>query len=219
VGNLGVGNSQAAGINDSGQVVGNSWTTDGSDRAFLSTGGNLYDLGQIGGPGGASYAYAINNHSLVTGQASGGIGGNYDAFLYTGMPGIDGNMYDLGNLGGSSEGWAINNAGQVVGDSYLADGTTDVAFLYSGGDRITDLGGTMIDLNTLIANGSDTQTLGDWTLEAAYGINDNGDIIGYGINPSGQTEAFELSVPEPASFSLLGVGALALLRRRRRVLQ
>jgi probable HAF family extracellular repeat protein len=209
VGNLGVGNSQAAGINDSGQVVGNSWTTDGSDRAFLSTGGNLYDLGQIGGPGGASYAYAINNQGLITGQASGGIGGNYDAFLYSGS----GPMTDLGDLGGSSEAWAINNAGQIVGDSYLSDGITDDAFLYSGGDPITDLGGTMTDLNSLIPAGS------GWQLVAAYGINDNGDIVGYGIY-DGQTEAFELTpVPEPASFSLLGIGALALLRRRRRAQQ
>jgi len=217
LGNLdpGVGNSSAAGINDSGQVVGNSWTTDGSDRAFLYSGGTMTDLGQIGGPGGASYAYAINNHGLITGQASGGIGGNSDAFLYSGS----GPMTDLGDLGGSSEGWAINDAGQIVGDSYLSDGITDVAFLYSGGDPITDLGGTMTDLNTLIPNGSDTPTLGDWTLLQAYGINDSGDIIGYGINPSGLTEAFELSVPEPASFSLLGIGALALLRRRRRAPQ
>src|SRR5208282_1815529 len=60
LGNLGVGNSQAAGINDSGQVVGNSYTTDNSDRAFLYSGsGPMVDLGQIGGPGGAGYAYAI----------------------------------------------------------------------------------------------------------------------------------------------------------------
>jgi len=211
LGNLdpGVGNSSAAGINDSGQVVGNYWTTDGSDRAFLYSGGTMTDLGQIGGPGGASYAYAINNQGLITGQASGGIGGNYDAFLYSGS----GPMTDLGDLGGSSEAWAINNAGQIVGDSYLSDGITDDAFLYSGGDPITDLGGTMTDLNSLIPAGS------GWQLVAAYGINDNGDIVGYGIY-DGQTEAFELTpVPEPASFSLLGIGALALLRRRRRAQQ
>jgi probable HAF family extracellular repeat protein len=200
LGNLGVGNSSAAGINDSGQVVGNSYTTDNSDRAFLYSGsGPMVDLGQIGGPGGTSYAYAINNAGLITGQASGGIGGNSDAFLYSGS----GPMTDLGNLGGSSEGWAINNAGVVVGDSYLADGITDDAFIYSNG--------TMTDLNSLIPADS------GWQLEAAYGINDNGDIVGYGLY-DGQTEAFELTaVPEPASAGLLLVGgAAALMRRRRR---
>jgi probable HAF family extracellular repeat protein len=200
LGNLypGVGNSQPAAINDSGQVVGNAWTTDGSDRAFFYSGsGPMTDLGSISGPGtGASYAYAINNAGQITGQSSGGVGGNFDAFLD-----YEGTMTDLGNLGGSSEGWAINSSGQIVGDSYLADGITDHAFLYSGG--------TMYDLNSLIPADS------DWTLEAAYGINDQGDIIGYGINPLGQTEAFELTVPEPTSLGLLGAAGLLFARRRR----
>jgi probable HAF family extracellular repeat protein len=200
LGSLGEGNSQPAGINDSGQVVGNAYTSDNSDRAFLYSGsGPMIDLGSITGPGtGASYAYAINNAGQITGQSSGGIGGNFDAFLD-----YDGVMTDLGNLGGSSEGWAINSSGQVVGDSYLSDGITDDAFLYSGG--------TMYDLNSLIPAGS------DWQLVAAYGINDAGDIIGYGINPLGQTEAFELTpLPEPTSLGLIGAGALLFARRRRR---
>jgi probable HAF family extracellular repeat protein len=200
LGNLGVGNSQAAGINSSGQIVGNSYTSDNSDRAFLYSGsGPMTDLGSITGPGtGASYAYAINNAGQITGQSSGGVGGNYDAFLDYG-----GVMTDLGNLGGNSEGWAINSSGQVVGDSILSDGITDDAFLYSGG--------TMYDLNSLIPADS------DWQLTAAYGINDEGDIVGYGINPLGQTDAFELTpLPEPTSLGLIGAAGLFAARRRQR---
>ena len=43
--------------------------------------------------------------------------------------------------------------------------------------------GALKDLNSLIA------TTSGWTLDVAYGINDNGLIVGYGINPKGQADA------------------------------
>ena len=44
-----------------------------------------------------------------------------------------------------------------------------------------------MDLNSLIATNS------GWTLQSANAINDNGQIVGYGINPSGQMDAFLLT--------------------------
>jgi probable HAF family extracellular repeat protein len=64
----------------------------------------------------------------------------------------------------------------------------------------------MIDLNTLVPTDS------SWILEAANGINDNGQIVGYGTNPSGQTDAYLLTpVPEPGTGAFLALGATAVL--------
>jgi hypothetical protein len=53
-------------------------------------------------------------------------------------------------------------------------------------------------------------------LGEAHGINDSGQIAGFG-GFGGQTHAFLLTpTPEPACLSLLAVGAAALLGRRRR---
>jgi probable HAF family extracellular repeat protein len=100
----------------------------------------------------------------------------------------------------------------VVGEILLPDNSTFHAFIYSDG--------AMTDLNSLIDQNS------GWVLRSATGINNAGDIVGYGTDSSGQTHAFLLtpetspsgssSVPEPASAATLGVAGLLLLRRRRR---
>ena len=113
-------------------------------------------------------------------------------------------MTDLGNLGGvltnvSPE--AINNQGQIVGFADAPSGSPQHAFLYCAG--------MMTDLNDLIDPTS------GWTLEYAAGINDNGQIVGYGISPSSQIHGFLLT-PRPvlqnlqvtggyAQFSLIGM--------------
>lgn len=105
-------------------------------------------------------------------------------------------------LGGSySYAYGINASGQIVGYSTLAGDVTSDAFLYSGG--------ILYDLNSLIS-----PTAG-WTLQSANAINDSGEIVGYGLNPSGQADAFLLTlVPEPSSLAVVGLAFLALLARR-----
>jgi probable HAF family extracellular repeat protein len=89
-------------------------------------------------------------------------------------------MKDLGALTGES-GWSvafdINNAGQVVGQSDT-DRDIEHAFLYSDG--------AMRDLNNLIPADS------GWKLTRPQAINDNGYIVGQGINKDGQDHAFLL---------------------------
>jgi probable HAF family extracellular repeat protein len=150
--------SAAYAINSAGQVVGYSTTTGPSPRhAFLYSNGSMTDLETLGGV--YSYATGINNagqivgYSYTTGDAA------IHAFLYS-----DGVMTDLGTVPGGSQSYAhdINDAGQIVGN------TDTGAFLYNGG--------VMTDLNSLIDPAS------GWTLQAANAINDNGQIVGYGIH-------------------------------------
>ncbi len=107
-------------------------------------------------------------------------------------------MTDLGTLGGSSIAWAINNNGQIVG-AFSRNGS-DRAFIYENG--------SMFDLNTLLpANFG-------WTLQDAYGINDLGQIIAYGISPNGTYQGFLLSpvpIPECGTVSAGIFACLCLL--------
>ena len=116
-------------------------------------------------------------------------------------------MQDIGTLGGNSFAYGINNMAQVVGFSVV--GGNDHAFLWKSGAG-------MQDLNNLVASSA------GWMLGYAQAINDNGQIAGYGINPSGQTHAFLLTpIPEPSTLALLGISAVSLIgcglwRRRRK---
>ena len=96
---------------------------------------------------------------------------------------------------------AINSRGQTVGFSEIAPGDYEFhAFL-------CDVTGPMQDLNNLIAPHR------GWVFREACGINDAGEIAGWGMAPDGTNHAFLLTLPEPGLCPFLG--ALALLTRRR----
>jgi probable HAF family extracellular repeat protein len=210
LGTLGGERSEAYGINASGQVVGlSNHDLNGSCHAFLYTNGQMTDLGSLGGD--ASCAYGINDSGQVVGYADLVYGGPIHAFLYSGGQMSDlgtflgsdqtraqainasgqvvgysfidsghirsraflyssGVWTDLGTLGGEqTSAGGINARGQIVGRSSIDPGNTvPHAFLYSNGQ--------MTDLNTLI-----DPALG-WTLGAARGINDSGQIAGQGYH-------------------------------------
>jgi len=188
-------------------VVGQATTASGKWHAFLYDGTTMNDLGTFGGS--SSAAWGINDNGQVVGDAYAS-SGHAHAFLYS-----SGTMTDLGTLGGlSSRAMGINFDGQVVGGTDVSSGA-EHAFLYTDG--------VMTDLNSLIDSAS------DWTLVQANAINDSGQIVGFGINPSGQTDAFLLTlvtpqiagtIPEPSTLVLFGIGAVSLLaygwRRRKR---
>ena len=91
LGTLGGSSSDATGINDSGQVVGDSWlsTAANSGRdAFLYSGGSMTDLGTLGGD---SYATGINDSGQVVGHLVYPTDQGFHAFLYS-----SGSMTDLG---------------------------------------------------------------------------------------------------------------------------
>jgi probable HAF family extracellular repeat protein len=169
-------------INDSGQIVGSTGACNAqvpatSVHAVLWPNGpnsRVVDLGNLGSAI-WNIAFYINNKGQVVGQ-SGVPGGTYfHAFLWTDGP----SMQDLGTLPGDFYSWAnnINSKGQAVGTSFAA--TRSRAFIWQNG--------VMTDLNTLIPPNSPLYLL------EAFGINERGQISGFGLLANGELRAYRLT--------------------------
>jgi probable HAF family extracellular repeat protein len=212
----GATSATAQGINDSGVVVGFSFTASGT-RAFRQVPGQpAEDLGDFGG--GYAAAFSINASGVIVGESRDDLRA-FRAFRYNGV------LHALSPLAGSfARAAAINNAGIIVGYSSSAAGPLHAARWRSdtvvddlgtlGGPTSTALGintagdivgkadigpnqphaflfrdDQMVDLNTMIDDNS------GWVLQAAYGINDNGVIVGEGLL-NGTPRAFRLTLSE-----------------------
>ena len=144
--------SIARGINDLGQVVGESifpWDDPAAAKrhAFLWTpGSGMQDLGTLGGQLTSSIAYDVNNAGQVVGRGflaqwvpppiDPEVGSR--AFLWT----ADQGMRDLGALGdGLTIAYAINDAGTVVGRSAVRGAWASYhAFSWTPTEGMRDLG-------------------------------------------------------------------------------
>lgn len=194
--------SAANGVNAATKVVGfyvpfgqkptpwsGSWA---GTRAFLSLAAKpLEDLNPLTLLEGYDLrmATAINRHDRITGY-TGAPNNTIRAYLLD-CPGLNCtppyHFHDLGTFpnGGVSYGTALNSAGVVVGAAYLdASGIGNYrAALFAHG--------RVVNLNRRLSPADQAQ----WTLAVATGINDNGEIVGWGIH-NGEERAFKL---EPAA--------------------
>jgi probable HAF family extracellular repeat protein len=195
----------ASSINNSGQAVGLIYTSSPAQpHAFLYSDGAVTDLGakfdsaRSGSRGtmGASINDAaqvlINplNNNVMNAPAI------YDikTGTITNIPLLRGTTSALGD--------ALNNHGQVAG---TASGTSNHIFLYSAG--------VLQDLTPLIPDSA------HWSSFTITGMNDAGQIVGYGTDSSGKDHGFLLSpqanVPEPTTLACWGLAALGLAIRAR----
>ena len=181
---------RAYAINNAGQVVGVAATSSGASHAYRLSGNTLTDLGTLGGSN--SFANGINEAGQVVGNSdlnSGSASPPSHAFVWSPGP----VMINLGTLGGSNSiAYDINASGDVVGSSEVTGGPSH-AFIWhdDNGNGLGDAG-EMKDLNALLPPST------GWTLQEARSINDSGQIVGYGLNPSSQPHAFLLT---PTSFT------------------
>ncbi len=215
LGTLGGLSSQALGINDHDQVVGNSETSQaGQGPGFLWQKGRMTKLGNIFDQYSAAGAVAINNGGEILGIFA-TLDGSHHAYLWDGHK-----MTDLGaGNGTASDGYSLNDQGQVVGGIVLADNVTTHAFEWQKGtirnlptfpgdqgsvaNVINDAGvvvgssykGQTFSRAVLWRGGQvvDLNTLipagSGWHLEDANGINLQGQIVGQGTY-QGKRRAF-----------------------------
>lgn len=186
-------NSCAYAINVSGEVVGYGHigsTAYPGARPFLWTPATgMKDLGDLHPDKDSCVAHGISAAGHVVGASTvPGTHSNMDrlqAFLWTSAAG----MTSLGSLPGvenASYAYGVNAAGDAVG--WISTSGPNHAFLWTSNEG-------MQDLNACLPAGS------GWTLLSAYAINDAGQIVGVGLNPSGKRHAFLLtpSGDEPSS--------------------
>lgn len=231
--------SRVNSVNDSGVSAGYASTGkldlngDPAGHAVIwDANGVIKDLGTLGDCAYAtskltcsSAAFGINAAGQVVGVSGDENNDKLRPFLYS-----NGKMTDLGTLTGATNGYAyaINNNGQVVGfSSDYKTNATDPTTGSTGSTNFTtatlwtvDANGNAVitDLNSLVAGSG-------WELWGATGINDKGQIVGYGMLGEGANatfHAFLLSpdtatpTPLPPALYLFGSALTGLWGVRRR---
>jgi probable HAF family extracellular repeat protein len=213
---LGTTNSfaRAYAINDTGTIAGVArnasdtaseatlWTFDANGMPVAST---------IGSPvsGVFSEALGLNDLGHAVGRYSDPTSNRTRAFFYDGSASVDLGLLDDEPTFTHARAIDINESGLIVGHVARFDNAPSF-----GGAAVLWRDGRIFDLNDLI-----DPSIG-WRLLSAEGINDRGQIVGFGTF-DGQTRAFVLTViPEPSSAILAAIGvvsivALGIARRRR----
>lgn len=208
-------------INENGQIVG--WAGDSLSKFSVITNSNGMDMREIEGLSNSNgvTAFGINNAGQVVGDVN---FSKENIVPFAFLTASDGNnMMNLGVLKGddSSSATGINDLGEVIGHSSRYDLDHDRIFLYSHGG--------MTDLSAL-----DVVTDSGWRDLFIADINNHGQMVGFGTNKEGGTEAFLLSyttdtvfapqpiyippVPEPETYMMLltGLGLIGWFVWRRR---
>jgi probable HAF family extracellular repeat protein len=223
-------------------VVGGSESANGLEAFCWTPSAGMIGLGDLSGGDFNSRAQAISaDGAMIVGRAAGTSG--TEAFCWSAADGMVG-LGDLPGGGYFSDAYALSAAsagmvglGDLPGGEFLseatdvsADGATVVgdgsteyvdefgdiwttprAFIWNEADGLRDLQGLLTEGFGLNLDG--------WQLQYARGVSADGRIIvGTGLNPLSQMEAWVVQLPEPASVSMLPI-LLLYLRRMTRVTQ
>ena len=232
--------SKPFGINNQGQVIGQSVTDTGNPAAFSYTNGALQNLNTLPNSG-ASAALGINDAGIAVGwvHSTRFDSKGYPYALYDTVMFANGatQILDEGT-GFQNQASAINNKNQIAGINKTG------AYLYDNGQftilqpvtprlaqlqpqRINNrgeivgqatIGGFAASFYAVNGKGYDLNTLLDPALSGgisignAISINDSGQILATGSNSRGQARTFLLTaeVPEPSAPALIGVGVIAM---------
>jgi probable HAF family extracellular repeat protein len=210
--------STATGVSANGDViVGIGHSELGSEAFRWTEETGLIGLSDLSGGYFGSFAEGVSaNGRVVVGSSFSEMSdGTLEAFRWTDALG----MQPLGDLaGGSFESGAFGvspDGSIVLGFSDREDG--EKAFVWDESHGMRDL------QELLVAEFSLGPQLSDWRLTIANDISDDGlSIVGHGLNPDGNTEAWlvrldrPLTAPEPSTSALTLIIAMSLFTARRR---
>jgi probable HAF family extracellular repeat protein len=171
--------AEAEDINNSGQAVGYTYFSGDIDHHAFRTAANqpinpaTDNLGTLGGP--SSGASGINASGQVVGTSDISANGPWHAFRTAANQPINPATDDLGTLvnGGYSHARAINDSGQVVGTSGMWPPTAQAGYAFRTAAN-QPINPATDNLGTLGGSYSD-----------AYGINSNGQVVGYSATGGG----------------------------------
>jgi hypothetical protein len=193
-------NTQAFGINDTGEIVGAYGDATGT-HGFVDNGGTFTTIDDPSSAVNRTWAYGINDAGEIVGVYQDG-GGSFHGFLDVG--GTFTNIDDPLTSGAGDWAYGINSAGDIVGAYEDASGLID-AYLEIGG-VYTTLDEPFSSLTTV-----------------ATGINDAGQITGYlGASAAGGLQSFlatpASATPEPSTLGMMFgsfLGMACYLARKR----
>ena len=169
----------------------------------------MVGLGDLPGGTFRSEAYGVSsNGSVVVGMSksdSGREAFRWENGVMTGLGDLPGGEFESYAYDVSADGSVVVGYGSIDSDI----GPKLDAFIWDAGNGMRSLKDVLeIDFGLDLHN---------WLLLKATGISADGlTIVGYGINPYGNTEAWIATIPEPASAMILGLGSLIVYFRRRR---
>ena len=176
---------------DGSRVVGLATTSAGSEGFLWTAAQGMIGLGNL--PGGDKYSRAFHisaDGSTIVGDSHSANGS--EAFRWT----QSGGMVGLGDLpGGAFESLATDTTAD--GSVIVGRGSTSSGYEAFIWDRVNGVPTSTLRLRNA---GVD---LGGWTLNLARSISDDGrTITGYGTDPSGKSEAWVVTVPDPLLLGL-----------------
>ena len=149
-----------SGINDKGEIVGQSFNDQLQARAFIWKKGRMSDLGAIEGPASGLAAFAINKHAVVVGSTTAtGTVAPARAIVWDKKRIVDLGSYQ--QSGGDTFALDINGNGTIVGAGFNAAREL-LALRWLRG--IPTALGTLADGRVAVQ---------------AFGINDHGQVVGY----------------------------------------
>jgi probable HAF family extracellular repeat protein len=208
LGSLGGTLSSAKGINNSGAVVGLSYTAASTQHGFLWTqGGGLQDLTPDITSNGGATAVAINSSNQIVGYYFPNGSRNTLGFVWTQAGGLQ----NLGQAGTLAH--AVNDAGTVVGQSPVANGNSHAfSWTQTGGIQdLGDLGGGQSSALSINSRG--------WIVGTSVPSPGSGLLHGFLWTPSGGMQDFTVlaglgTTVQPYSMQVNDSGVIAITTKK-----